>query len=48
MSSVIGVTSMVVIVSLIFYLMSQPELRESEERDPAQRTMAPGTSGAAH
>lgn len=34
MSSLIGVTSMVVIFSVILYLMSQPELRESEERSP--------------
>ncbi|MCH9047244.1 MAG: ABC transporter permease subunit [SAR324 cluster bacterium] len=32
MSSIIGVTSMVVVVSVIFYLLSRPELRELEER----------------
>ena len=47
MSSMVSVTSMVVIVSVIFYLLSRPELRESEERAPAERAMAPGTSGAA-
>ncbi len=34
MISVVGVTSMVVIVSIILYLISRPELRESEERGP--------------
>lgn len=47
MSSMVSAISILVIVSLILYLLSRPELRESEERDPAQRTMAPGTSGAA-
>ncbi len=35
MASMVSVTSIVVVVSVIFYLISQPELRESEERGAA-------------
>lgn len=36
MSSMVSVISMVVVISVIFYLMAQPEGRESEERQPNQ------------